>query len=51
MATDHRAADGEKLAALRTNLERVIYGKTEPIEIPTIALLAVGSVMLLRRRC
>jgi len=43
MATDHLAADGEKLAALRENLERVIYGKTEPIEILTIALLAVGT--------
>jgi len=46
MATDHSAADGEKLAALRKNLERVIYGKTEPIEILTIALLAGGSVLM-----
>lgn len=45
--TDNRiVGPGETLAALRANLESVIYGKPECIEILTIALLAGGSVLM-----
>jgi len=44
---DQRSERGDgKLAAVRGNLEKVIYGKTEVIEILAIALAAGGSVLM-----
>jgi MoxR-like ATPase len=40
------ASAGERLAALRENLAKVIYGKDEGIEILIISLLAGGSVLM-----
>ncbi len=44
--SDDLAGNGDKLAALRKNIESVIYGKSECVEILTIALLAGGSVLM-----
>jgi len=46
MATDQVEDLNRTLVALRENLARVIYGKSESIEIFTIALLAGGSVLI-----
>ncbi len=46
MGTDQTIVGDKKLAALRGNLESVIYGKTESIDILMIALLAGGSVLM-----
>ena len=44
---DERSERGDgKLAAVRGNLEKVIYGKAEVIEILAIALAAGGSVLM-----
>jgi MoxR-like ATPase len=46
MGTNQTIAGDKKLAALRSNLASVIYGKTESIDILIIALLAGGSVLM-----
>ena len=46
MTVDQNVDPLEKLTALRQNLQRVIYGKPQAIDILTIALLAGGSVLM-----
>lgn len=46
MVNEQAAGSDSRLAALIDNLESVIYGKRESIEILTIALLAGGSVLM-----